>query len=138
MTDKEPLKITLADLGESEPLAEPAATPSHAHSRAREEVEQVGHKVAGTVKDAGSRVAQKVADTTADAANRTAEAVREKVGEAIQAQSKATADAVEARLREIDWQGEVKKGAQSGLHWLSARLEELAQRLRTDEKDSKQ
>jgi hypothetical protein len=138
MTDKEPLKITLADLGEPEPPFEPAVTPAEAHGRARQGVEQVGHKVAGTVKDAGSRVAQKITDSTADTAARTAEAVREKVGEAIQAQSKATADAVEARLREIDWKGEVRKGAEGGLHWLSERLEDLAGRLRAEGKDSKQ
>jgi hypothetical protein len=137
MTDKEPLKITLADLGEPEPPVEPAATPAEAPSRARQGVEQVGHKMAGTVKDASSRVAHKIADTTTDVADRTAEAVREKVGEAIQAQSKATADAVEARLREIDWKGEVRKGAEGGLHWLSDRLEDLAGRLRAEEKDSK-
>jgi hypothetical protein len=94
--------------------------------------------VAGTVKDAGARVAQKIADKTTGAAASGAEAVREKVGEIIQAQSKATADAVEARLREMDWKGEIRKGAQSGLHWLSRRLEDLSERLRAEGKESKQ
>ena len=54
--------------------------------------------------------------------------------ETIQAQSKATADAVEARLREIDWKDEAQKGAEGGLRWISKRLEELAEKLRPDEK----
>jgi hypothetical protein len=136
MTEKEPLKITLADLGEPElPPAQPAI---ERHSRVREEAGELGQKVVGSVKEAGNRVAHKIADTTADAATRSAEAVRDKVNETVQAQSKATAEAIEARLREIDWKSELQKGAQGGLHWLSARLEELAQRLRADEKDSKQ
>ena len=48
----------------------------------------------------------------------------------VQAQSKATADAIEARLREIDWKDEAQKGAEGGLRWLSKRLEELAEKLR--------
>jgi hypothetical protein len=138
MTDKEPLKITHADLGEPEPSAESPATPERSPGKLREGVDQLSGKVTGAVKDTSSRVAQKIADTTADATSRSADAVRDKVGEAIQAQSKATADAVEARLREIDWKGEAQKGAGSGLHWLSKRIEELAERLKADEKDSKQ
>ena len=46
MTDKEPLKITLEDLG----LSEPAATPEKPHGKAREAAEQVGQRVAGAMK----------------------------------------------------------------------------------------
>lgn len=129
MSSQEPLKITLADLGEPEPLA----TPEQSNEKARETVEQTDHKVIGTVKDTAARVAHKLADTTADVTSRSAEAVREKVGETIQVQSKATADAVEARLRQIDWKGEAQKGAEGGLRWLSKRLEELAERLKKGE-----
>ncbi len=130
MTDKEPLKITMADLGEPEP----AAAPERSRPKVIEGVEQIGHKMGGAVKDSTSRVAQKIADTTTEATSRTAEAVRDKVSETIQAQSKATADAVEARLREIDWKEEAQKGAEGGLRWISRRLEDLAERLKTDQK----
>ena len=60
------------------------------------------------------------------------EAVRDKVSETIQAQ--ATADAVEERLRQVDWKAEATKGAEGGLRWLSKRLEVLAERLRGDSK----
>lgn len=134
MSDKEPLKITLADLGEAEPAtatpAEPAATPERGRDGVRGSVEQVGQRVAGAVKDSTARVAGKIADTTAEATSRGAEAVRDKVSETIQAQSKATTDAIEARLREIDWKGEAQKGAESGLRWLSKRLDELAEKMR--------
>ena len=76
------------------------------------------------------RQAHKIAGGTAGVTSRGAEAERDKVGEAVQAQSKATADAIEARLREIDWKDEAQKGAEGGLRWLSKRLEELAEKLR--------
>ncbi len=133
MSNQEPLKITLADLGEPESTAEPPAKPEQGQGKVREGVEQAGAKVAGVVKDATSRVAHKIADTTAEGTSRSAEAVRDKVGEAIQAQSKATAEAVEARLREIDWKGEVQKGAEDGLRWLGKQLEGLAERLKKEE-----
>ena len=138
MSDKEPLKITLADLGEPEPTAEPAepaATPERGHDGVRGGVEQIGQRVAGAVKDSTARVAHKIAETTAEATRRGADAVRDKVGETIQAQSKATTDAIEARLREIDWKGEAQKGAEGGLRWLSRRLDELAEKMRAGKRD---
>ena len=135
MTDKEPLKITLEDLGLSEPAATtPPATSEKPHGKAREAAEQVGQRVAGAVKDSTAKVTHKIADTTAETASRTAEAVRDKVSETIQAQAKATADAVEERLREVDWKTEATKGAEGGLRWLSKRLEELAEKMRADKK----
>lgn len=129
MSEKETLKITLEDVAEESP---PAATPER--GKLRDGAADLGHKVSDTVKGSAARVATKIADTTTEATSRSAEAVRDKVGEAIQAQSKATADAVEARLREIDWKGEAQKGAEGGLRWLSQRLEELAEKLRDEEK----
>lgn len=129
MSNQEPLKITLADLGEPDP----PATPEQSGSRLREGLEQAGQKVAGTAKETTARVAHKIADTTAEATSRSAEAVRDKVNETIQAQSKATAEAVEARLREIDWKGEAQKGAEGSLRWLSQRLEDLAERLKQEQ-----
>ncbi len=129
MSNQEPLKITLADLGEPEPPATPEETPGGLRSG----IEQAGQKVAGAAKDTTSRLAHKIADTTAEATSRSAEAVREKVSETVQAQSKATAEAVEARLREIDWKGEAQKGAEGGLRWLSQRLEDLAEKLKKEE-----
>jgi hypothetical protein len=138
MTDKEPLKITLDDLGPAEPATAPAAEspaiPEKAPGKAREAAEQVGQRVAGAVKDTTSKVTQKIADTTTETANRTAEAVRDKVSETIQNQAKATADAVETRLREIDWKAEAQKGAEGGLRWLSQRLEALAERVKDEKK----
>lgn len=132
MNDKEPLKITLEDLGEEEKTEEKPYTPSEERSKLRDGAAQVGQKVSGAVKDTTSRVAHKIADTTAEATSRSAEAVRDKVGETIQAQSKATVDAVEARLREIDWKAEAQKGAEGGLRWLSNRLDALAEKLREE------
>jgi len=129
MNSQEPLKITLDDLGESEP----PATPDRSGGKALEGIGQAGHKVAGAVKDTTSRVAHKIADVTTEATSRSAEVVRDKVSETIQTQSKATADAVEARLRDIDWKGEAQKGAEDGLRWLSKRLEALAERLKKEE-----
>lgn len=130
MTDKEPLKITIEDIdGEYK-----AETPSRDGNKVKEGAAEVGHKLGGAVKDSAARVAHKIADTTTDVTSRSAEAMRDKVGETIQAQSKATADAVEARLRELDWKNEAQKGAQGGLRWLSQRLDDLAEKLRTDEK----
>ncbi len=140
MTDKEPLKITLEDLGLSEPPApapppvEPPAQPDRPVGKAREAAEQVGQRMAGAVKDSTAKVTHKIADATAETANRTAEAVRDKVTETVQAQAKATADAVEERLRQVDWKAEATKGAEGGLRWLSKRLEALAERMRADEK----
>ncbi len=125
MTEKEPLKITLADLG----LEETPAAPAPALV-ADDGTEHAGQKVTDAVKDTAARAAHKIAGATAGVTSRGAEAVKDKVGEAVQAQSKATADAIEARLREIDWKGEAQKGAEGGLRWLSQRLEELAERLR--------
>lgn len=129
MTEKEPLRITLEDLGEEVK----AETTTPERNKLVEGAADVGQKVGGAVKDTASRAAHKIAGATADVTSRSAEAVRDKVGETIQAQSKATADAVEARLREIDWKGEAQKGAEGGLRWLGKRLEDLAEKLRSDE-----
>jgi hypothetical protein len=123
MSDKEPLKITLADLGEPEEDDRRQTTDD---GQAAGDKSGISQRLAGAVKDSTARVAQKIADTASDTTSRTADAVRDKVGETIQAQSKATADAIEARLREIDWKGEAQKGAEGGLRWLSQRLEALA------------
>lgn len=62
--------------------------------------------------------------------------MRDKVSETIQTQAKATADAVEAKLREVDWKSEAQKGAEGGLRWLSRQLEHIAERLRPDDVDT--
>ena len=129
MNEKEPLKITLEDLGED---SKPEAATSE-RGKLADGAAELGQKVGDAVKGSAARVAHKIADTTTEATSRSAEAVRDKVGEAIQAQSKATAEAVEARLREIDWKEEAQKGAEGGLRWLSKRLEELAEKLRAEE-----
>lgn len=131
MTEKEPLKITLEDLGME---AMPTASEKP-RGKVMDEAGQLGAKLAGVVKDTAGKVTAKVSETTAEAAGRSAEAVRDKVSETIQAQSKATADAVEERLRSIDWKGEAQKSAESGLRWLSRRLDEVAERLHAGEAD---
>lgn len=133
MTDNEPLKITLEDLGLSEPTVPP--DPPTMPGKAREAAGQVGQRVAGAVKESTAKVTHKIADATAETANRTAEAVRDKVSETIQAQAQATADAVEERLRQVDWKTEATKGAEGGLRWLSKRLEALAERLRAEKSE---
>ena len=130
MNEKEPLKITLEDLGE---YSKPEAATSE-RGKLADGAAELGQKVGDAVKGSAARVAHKIADTTTEATSRSAEAVKDKVTETIQAQSKATADAVEARLREIDWKDEAQKGAEGGLRWISKRLEELAEKLHPDEK----
>lgn len=129
MTDKEPLKITLEDLGEESP----PVVPERPRPKVVDGAEQIGLKVAGAVKEVAGKVTAKVADTTTEAANRSAEAVRDKISETLQAQTKATADAVEQRIRDIDWKGEAQKGAEGGLRWLSRRLDGLAERLNPED-----
>lgn len=130
MNDKEPLKITLEDLGEEE---KPASTEP-ARNKLLDGAAEAGHKVTDAVRDSALRVTRKIADTTGEATSRGAEAMRDKVSETIQAQSKATTDAIEARLREIDWKGEAQKSAGDGLRWFGRRLEDLADKLRPEEK----
>jgi hypothetical protein len=130
MNEKEPLKITLEDLGEE--IKPEVATPERGTLAGG--AAEIGHKVGDAVKGSASRVAHKLADTTTEVTSRSAEAVKDKMTEAIQAQSKATAEAVEARLREIDWKEEAQKGAEGSLRWLSKRLEDLAEKFRADEK----
>lgn len=129
MSNQEPLKITLEDLGEPEP----PLTPGEAPHQIRESLEQAGQKIAGAAKDTSSRLAHKIAATTTEVTSRSAEAVRDKVSETLQTQTKSAADAVEARLREIGWKAEAQRGAEDGLRWLSKRLELLAERLKKDE-----
>lgn len=130
MSDKETLKITLEDLEEEQPV-EPEAplTAEQPSSRVRAQAEQIGRQVSGTVKGTADKITQKIADSAAEATSRSAEAAREKMGELIQTQTKATADAIEAKVREIDWKQEAQKGAEGGLRWLSQRLDDLAGRL---------
>lgn len=130
MNEKEPLRITLEDLGEE--TKPEVGVPDRGKLAAG--AADLSHKVGDAVKGSAARVAHKIADTTTEATSRSAEAVKDKVSEAIQAQSKATAEAVEARLREIDWREEAQKGAEEGLRWISKRLEDLAEKLRPDEK----
>ncbi|MEZ4515600.1 MAG: hypothetical protein R3C44_01760 [Chloroflexota bacterium] len=123
-TDKEPLKITLEDLDPETPQ------PSSSRSKLQEQAGATGRQVAGTAKDIAGKFTDKLAATAADATNRTAEAAREKMTEAFQEQSKAIADAVEQRVREIDWKAEAQKGTEGGLRWLSERLNEIADRMK--------
>ena len=136
MPDRQLITITAADLEETQAATETAGSPAAHDGRLRQDTGQLGQKPTAAVKQASSRVAQKIIATTTEASNRSAEAIREKVGEAVRAQSQATADALEARLREIDWKSEARKGAECGLHWLIARLEALAQHLRTADKSA--
>ncbi len=127
MPDNEPLKITLDDLADEIPAADPSpAQAGTTTSRVRAQAEEAGRQVAGSVKGTADKLTRKVADSAAEVTSRSADAAREKMGEVIQAQSKATADAIEARLREVDWKQEAQKGAEGGLRWLSRRLDDLA------------
>jgi 2,3-bisphosphoglycerate-independent phosphoglycerate mutase len=127
MTEKEPIKITLDDL---EPEESPTAKPEQGRGKLQEQAEATGRQVAGTARDIAAKVTDKLAAGAADATNRTAEAAREKMGEMLQEQSKAIADAVEQRVREIDWKVEAQKGTEGGLRWLSQRMNELADRMK--------
>lgn len=129
MSDKEPLKITLDDLEAEQAEPEAPAAPPEETSRLRAQAEEAGRQVAGSVKETAGKLSQKIAAGAADVTSRSTEAAREKMGEVIQAQSKATADAIEARLRQVDWKQEAQKGAEGGLRWLSKRIDELAGKL---------
>jgi hypothetical protein len=124
MNDKEPIKITLDDLADEAPSPSVAPVPPAAAAAGTTQ------KVTDAAKDTAAKVSGKLAATAADATNRTAEMVRDKVGEVLQEQSKAIADAVEQRVREIDWKTEAQKGAEGGLRRLSGLIEQLADRLR--------
>lgn len=132
MPDTEPIKITLDDLGDegAAPDPEPPAQPEAPRGKLPAAVESTGRQVAGAAKDAAASVGAKLAAGAAGATNRTAEIARDKVSEVMQEQSKAIADAVEQRVREIDWKAEAQKGTEGGLRWLSERLTELADRMK--------
>lgn len=128
MTKDEPIKITLEDLEEpATPAEDPPAT-----AKVRAQAGQAGRKVAESARESAGRLTQKITDSAADVAGRSADVVRDKMSEAIQAQTKATADAVEARIREIDWKSEAQKGAEGGLRWLSERLSTLADQMKAE------
>jgi hypothetical protein len=132
MADQEPLKITIEDLDpiddEEKPLlAEPrgrdlASTAGKAAIAAGELARKAWES------DTRRKATDKVASSAAAVTTRTTEAVRDKVAETVEEQARATAAAVEARVREIDWQAEAQQLAVGGLRWLGIRLEELAQR----------
>ncbi len=126
MTDKEPLKITLDDLEAEEAPAKPEA----ARGKLQEQAEATTRQMADAAKGLAGKVTDKLSASAADATSRTAEVAREKVGEALQEQSKAIADAVEQKIRDIDWKTEAQKGTEGGLRWLSGRLTELADRMK--------
>lgn len=127
MSDEERLKITLDDLDDFEHPAQPESPAG-----ARAQVEQLGRRMSETAKSTAHKTGDALAGKAAEVTTRGAEAVRDKVSGTIEAQAKATADAVEARLREVDWKAEVQKGATDGLKWLGARLALLAERITPD------
>jgi uncharacterized protein YjbJ (UPF0337 family) len=95
----------------------------------RDQAEQIGRQVTGAVKDTAGKATRKVAAGVGEVAGRSADAARDKVAGAMEEQARATAKAVEDRVREIDWKGEAQKGATTGLKWLSQQLADLADRL---------
>lgn len=127
MSDEERLRITIEDIDDLEKPAQPE-TPPGVRARTEELGRQLGSSVRTTAHKTGERVAGKAAEVT----SRSAEAVRDKVGETIETQARATAEAVETRLREVDWKTEAQKSATGGLKWLSARLSQLAERVTPD------
>lgn len=136
MPETEPIKITLDDLADEAPPTgaaadeTPPAKPDAPRGKLGAGAEATGRQVAGAAKDVAAKVTDKLAAGVADATSRTAEMTRDKVGEVLQEQSKAIADAVEQRVREIDWKAEAQKGTEGGLRWLSERLNELADRMK--------
>lgn len=133
MADKDPIKITLDDLDPDDT----AAAPEKSRSKLQDSAEATGRQVAGAAKDMAGKVTDKLAARAADATNRTADIAREKMGGMVQDQSKAIADAIEQRVREVDWKTEAQKGTEGGLRWLSERLNELADRMKDTPADPK-
>lgn len=151
MSEQERMKITIEDLEpeEEKPLVaeqphrskvgEAAATAGQAAAEGGKKAVVAAGSLARKVWD--SDVRQKATDKLASGAtavgNRSAELVREKVASTVEEQAKATAAAVEARVREVDWKAEGQKAAVGGMRWLSRRLEALAERF-SGSRESKQ
>jgi hypothetical protein len=144
MSDKEPLKITIEDIEDEEkPVV--AERPQQSGRKLAGDVASTAGKSAGRAgkkaavaagdltrkaweSDARRKATDKLATGATTVTHRSAELVRDKVAEVIEEQARATATAVETRVREVDWQAEAQKAAVGGLRWLGRRLEELAQR----------
>jgi hypothetical protein len=131
MTDDNRLKITLEDLEPQEKPVEPetASGAEAAAAKARAQAEKVGRQVTDGVKSTAQKATQKVTGKAAEVTSRSAEAVRDKMTETVEAQARATVEAIEQRVREVDWKGEAQKGATGGLKWLSERMADLAERI---------
>lgn len=126
MAEKEPIKITLDDLEDEEAPAKPESP----RSKLQEQAGATGRQVAGAAKEMAGKVTDKLATGAADVTSQAAEVARVKMAEMLQGQSKAMADAVEQRVREMDWKAEAQKGTEGGLRWLSQRMNDLADRMK--------
>jgi hypothetical protein len=129
MTDDNRLKITLEDLDAEEKPVAAERTSGDATGKVRTQAEKVGRQVSDSVKGTAQKATQKVTDKAAEVTSRSAGAMRDKMTETVETQARATVDALEQRVREIDWKGEAQKGATVGLKWLSERMAGLAERV---------
>jgi hypothetical protein len=149
--DNQRLKITIEELEDEEtPLVAEQPAKQSARAAAGDVASvagQAGKKAAGAAgalarkawqSDTRRKATEKLADGATAVANRSTELVRDKVAETVEQQARATAAAVEARVREVDWRTEAQQAAVGGLRWLGRRLEALAERFNRAEQESKQ
>ncbi len=81
-------------------------------------------KITGTV-------SKGVADVTA----KSSKAIANKVADTVEQQTRQQMAAMQTRAQEIDWKEEARKGAATGLQWLSQQVSGLANRFTSAEKD---
>ncbi len=147
MSEPERMKITIEDLEPEEEQPLVAEQPrrkgaSEVASAAGQAAAETGKKAAVAAgglarkawdSDVRHKATDKIASGATAVGNRSAELVRDKVASTVEEQAKATAAAVEARVREVDWKSEGQKAAVGGMRWLSRQLEALAERFSTKE-----
>jgi hypothetical protein len=94
----------------------------------------VAERPASGLREQADRVADKVQEGVATVVNRGGQLVRDKISQAAEQQARATATAVQNRIRETDWKEEAKRETARGLQWLSQQLAQLAERFGPKEK----
>ncbi len=127
MSEQEPLKIEIP------PEEDAPHKPEQTKTSASDTAVDAGRKVAGVTVE----LAQKAANSEAGRAatrkihqlgDRGVRYVGTRMADTAEQQARATADAMQQRLKEMDWEKEARSGAAAGLSWLSGRLNEIARR----------
>lgn len=127
MSEQEPIKIVIP------PEEETPAKPETPASSVSATAVDAGRKVAGATaslaqkavtSDAGRAATRKVQEL----GDRGVRYVGTRMADTAEQQARQTAEAMQQRLRETDWEKEARNGVVAGLGWLSGRLQALARR----------